>query len=86
MGPDQHAQLDGFGLTFPFPIRVAALMVAGTSRLEMGYTHPSISIADFLLGFWGWAIILQYLQKTEIVSLQAPLTYPKSPSATRKPL
>lgn len=30
MGPDQHAQLDGFGLTFPFPIRVAALLVAGT--------------------------------------------------------
>lgn len=30
MGPDQHAQLDGFGRTFPFPIRVAALMVAGT--------------------------------------------------------
>ena len=30
MGPDQYAQLDGFGLTFPFPIRVAALLVAGT--------------------------------------------------------
>ncbi|OQD76637.1 hypothetical protein PENDEC_c004G00057 [Penicillium decumbens] len=29
MGVDQHAQLDGFGLILPFPIRVAALLVAG---------------------------------------------------------
>jgi hypothetical protein len=29
MGPDQHAQLDGFGLLLPFPIRIAALLVAG---------------------------------------------------------
>lgn len=29
MGPDQHAQLDGFGLTLPFPIRIAALLAAG---------------------------------------------------------
>ncbi|KAJ5204203.1 uncharacterized protein N7498_005082 [Penicillium cinerascens] len=29
MGPDQHAQLDGFGLILPFPIRIAALLVAG---------------------------------------------------------
>lgn len=31
MGPDQHAQLDGFGLILPFPIRIAAILVAGTS-------------------------------------------------------
>lgn len=29
MGPDQHAQLDGFGLIFPFPLRIATLLVAG---------------------------------------------------------
>ncbi|KAJ5313964.1 uncharacterized protein N7443_000848 [Penicillium atrosanguineum] len=29
MGPDQHAQLDGFGLILPFPIRIAAILVAG---------------------------------------------------------
>ncbi|KAJ5082123.1 hypothetical protein N7532_011166 [Penicillium argentinense] len=29
MGPDQHAQLDGFGLVLPFPIRIAAMLVAG---------------------------------------------------------
>lgn len=29
MGPDQHAQLDGFGLTLPFPIRCAALLAFG---------------------------------------------------------
>ncbi|KAJ5683068.1 hypothetical protein N7462_006233 [Penicillium macrosclerotiorum] len=29
MGPDQHAQLDSFGLIFPFPIRIAAVLVAG---------------------------------------------------------
>ncbi|CEO58695.1 hypothetical protein PMG11_03401 [Penicillium brasilianum] len=29
MGPDQQPQIDGFGLTFPFPIRVATLLVAG---------------------------------------------------------
>ncbi|KAJ5180505.1 hypothetical protein N7492_003715 [Penicillium capsulatum] len=29
MAVDQHAQLDGFGLIFPFPIRIAALLVAG---------------------------------------------------------
>ncbi|KAJ6013337.1 hypothetical protein N7540_007928 [Penicillium herquei] len=29
MGPDQHAQLDAFGIVFPFPIRIAALLVAG---------------------------------------------------------
>ncbi|KAJ5902300.1 EXS C-terminal [Penicillium taxi] len=29
MGPDQHAQLDGFGLIFPFPLRIAAVLVAG---------------------------------------------------------
>ncbi|KAJ5553142.1 hypothetical protein N7494_002520 [Penicillium frequentans] len=29
MGPDQHAQLDGFGLVFPFPLRIAAVLVAG---------------------------------------------------------
>lgn len=32
MAVDQHAQLDGFGLIFPFPIRVAALLVAGMLR------------------------------------------------------
>lgn len=31
MGPDQHAQLDGFGLLLPFPIRIAAILVAGMS-------------------------------------------------------
>lgn len=56
MGPDQHAQLDGFGLTFPFPIRVAALLVAG---------------------FWGWAIILQYLERTDI-NIFALVGYPSS--------
>lgn len=34
MGPDQHAQLDGFGLIFPFPIRIAAILVAGRSLHE----------------------------------------------------
>ncbi|KAL4865975.1 hypothetical protein BDV12DRAFT_140672 [Aspergillus spectabilis] len=29
MGPDQHAQLDGFSLFLPFPYRVAVLLVAG---------------------------------------------------------
>ncbi|CEN61645.1 hypothetical protein ASPCAL08297 [Aspergillus calidoustus] len=29
MGPDQHAQLDGFSLFLPFPSRVAVLFVAG---------------------------------------------------------
>ena len=33
MAVDQHAQLDGFGLIFPFPIRVAAVLVAGMSWL-----------------------------------------------------
>ncbi|KAJ5092091.1 hypothetical protein NUU61_006961 [Penicillium alfredii] len=28
-GPDQLPQLDGFGITFPFPIRVAVCLVAG---------------------------------------------------------
>ncbi|CAI7678849.1 unnamed protein product [Penicillium pancosmium] len=56
MGPDQHAQLDGFGRTFPFPIRVAALMVAG---------------------FWGWAIILQYLERTDI-KIHDLIGYPSS--------
>ncbi|KAJ6145570.1 hypothetical protein N7470_009465 [Penicillium chermesinum] len=45
MGPDQHAQLDGFGLTLPFPIRVAALLA---------------------LGWWGWGLNVQYLQKAHI--------------------
>lgn len=34
MGPDQHAQLDGFGLIFPFPIRIAAVLVAGRFLLD----------------------------------------------------
>lgn len=29
MGPDQHAQLDPFGLIFPLPLRIASLLVAG---------------------------------------------------------
>ncbi|KKK17575.1 hypothetical protein P175DRAFT_0288489 [Aspergillus ochraceoroseus IBT 24754] len=29
MGPDQHAQLDGFSLFLPFPYRVAVILVAG---------------------------------------------------------
>ncbi|KAL3478218.1 EXS family-domain-containing protein [Aspergillus californicus] len=29
MGPDQHAQLDGFSLFLPFPSRVAVILVAG---------------------------------------------------------
>ncbi|EAU34752.1 conserved hypothetical protein [Aspergillus terreus NIH2624] len=29
MGPDQHAQLDGFSLVLPFPYRVAVILVAG---------------------------------------------------------
>ncbi|KAL2828766.1 EXS family-domain-containing protein [Aspergillus cavernicola] len=29
MGPDQHAQLDGFSLFLPFPCRVAVILVAG---------------------------------------------------------
>lgn len=29
MGPDQHAQLDGFSLFLPFPSRVAVLLLAG---------------------------------------------------------
>ncbi|KAJ5096921.1 hypothetical protein N7456_007642 [Penicillium angulare] len=29
MGADLHAQLDGFGIIFPFPIRIAAVLVAG---------------------------------------------------------
>lgn len=29
MGPDQQPQIDGFGLTFPFPLRVATLLVVG---------------------------------------------------------
>ncbi|KAL2860880.1 EXS domain-containing protein [Aspergillus lucknowensis] len=29
MGPDQHAQLDGFSLFLPFPSRVAVILIAG---------------------------------------------------------
>jgi len=29
MGPDQHAQLDPFGLIFPLPLRIAAILVVG---------------------------------------------------------
>ncbi|KAF9886035.1 protein-ER retention protein [Aspergillus nanangensis] len=29
MGPDQHAQLDGFSLLLPFPYRVAVILIAG---------------------------------------------------------
>ena len=29
MGPDQHAQLDGFSLFLPFPYRVAVILLAG---------------------------------------------------------
>lgn len=29
MGPDRHAQLDHFGIVFPFPLRLALILVAG---------------------------------------------------------
>lgn len=29
MGVDQHPPLDAFGLIFPLPLRIAALLVAG---------------------------------------------------------
>lgn len=45
MGPDQHAQLDSFGTVFPFPIRIAAVLVAGKSPL-MGNRPPKCQGAD----------------------------------------
>ncbi|KAJ5491440.1 hypothetical protein N7539_003007 [Penicillium diatomitis] len=54
--PDRQPQIDGFGLTFPFPLRVATLLVAG---------------------FWGWAINLHLLSKTEI-DVAALIRYPSS--------
>lgn len=29
MGPDRHAQLDDFSIVFPFPLRLALILVAG---------------------------------------------------------
>lgn len=37
MGPDQHAQLDGFSLFLPFPYRVAVILVAGMRFFLAGF-------------------------------------------------
>jgi hypothetical protein len=66
MGPDQHAQLDGFSLFLPFPSRVAVLLVAG-KYIVFGRRSSIENMLIPLLGFWGWGANLQFLQQNNIV-------------------